>query len=397
LIDVEAFSRNGKTNYVGVWETGNGKEQALYSASKWNDFTAKWKELSDKGYRLADIDLLPVKGGELVIGVWGKGTGGQYLWVADSWDEFLAKNKEINDKNLDLIDFAMVGYGKPAQKPPTSKPINKEVLTFSKGQPVKKDPVTGIEFPADMPAIVYPNFEGCNSADRKTIEKAWAMAHHHAWRTNQLFQFLDQAGGDRKALWSAGYAAANLEQRKQSWSPFAWFGEYSDDAYRYPYIRDAVKMNFQKRFQVKNTVRCRRNEDGLHPCYVKNPGTDTTPSANHIVSGTINFCNRFFDNQNEVSQTKTVLHEMFHWLAPKGLAILDTQTHSDKTKNGLCGTDTDKMYGMDDALHLATSKGCWGDEKLHRGMAARNNDNYAYFILRFGSAVFNKQLTEFPD
>jgi hypothetical protein len=30
-------------------------------------------------------------------------------------------------------------------------------------------------------------------------------------------------------------------------------------------------------------------------------------------------------------------------------------------------------------------------------MAARNNDNYAYFILRFGDAVYDKRLTRFPQ
>lgn len=401
LIDVEAFRYDGKIFYVGVWQTGSGKDQALYQTTTWKEFGVKLNELGDKGLRLVDVNILQTGGGEMFIGVMNKGTHGDFVWLMDSWSGLQAKNKEQNGKKLDLVHLAAVEYPvppKPTPKP-DGKPAQKGVLYFSLNQPMKKDAVTGIDFPADMPAIVYPTFDGCNAADRKVIEKAWAYAHHHAWRAYQLFQYFDKTS-TRDDLWSSGYTAgSDLKLRKASWSPYAWFGEYSGSTYRYDFIRDAIYMNWQKRFLVKNTVKCRRNDGGLHPCYVENPGTDRTPSANHIVSGTINFCNRFFDGTTEANddnRVRIVLHEMFHWLAPRGLAILDTQTHSDMKKFG-CGTDTDKMYGEDDALHLATSTGCWGNPKYHRGMAARNNDNYAYFILRFGSAVYDKRLTRFPQ
>lgn len=398
LIDVEAFNNNGNTNYVGVWETGNGADQRLYAADSYEKFEAKWKEFNKEDLRLVDIDISAVKGGELFVGVWNKGTGGHYMWYLTNANDFSAKNKEMKAQNMVLMDVAMVQYGKSVSqpKPPAGKPINNDTLYFSKGQPMKKEAVTGIEFPADMPPIVYPNFEGCNSADRKEIEKAWAMAHHHAWRAFQLFKFLDKAGSNRDNFWSAGYTAGNdKEKRKLSYSPYAFFGEYDGGTYRYEFIRDAVFMNWNSRFQKKMTIKCRRNEDGAHPCYLKNPGTNRPPSANHIVNGTVNLCNRFFDDKDDRDQVRTVLHEMFHWLAPKGLAILDTQTHSDM-KNGWCQTDTDKMYGLDDVMHLATSKGCWGNPKWHRGMAARNNDNYAYFILNFGEEIFYKGMKQFP-
>lgn len=248
-----------------------------------------------------------------------------------------------------------------------------------------------------MPPIVYPNFEGCNATDRKTVELAWAKAHHHAWRAFQLFQYMDKVGDNRDNIWKAGYTAGNnLEERKKSYSPYAWFGEYSGGTYRYDYIRDATYMNWQKRYLVKNTVKCRRDDGGAHPCYLKNPGGDGTPSANHIVSGTINFCNSFFDNSTDAGRVKTVLHEMFHWLAPKGLAILDTHTHWDRNSKGRCRVSTDKFYGLDDVMHAATSEGCWNNGKYHRGDAARNNDTYAYFILRLGDAVYARKLTEYP-
>ena len=155
-------------------------------------------------------------------------------------------------------------------------------------------------------------------------------------------------------------------------------------------------MSWDTRFQKKLTVKCRRNDGGLHPCYVKNPGTDSTPSANHIVNGTINFCNRFFDNKNEEEKIITILHETYHWLAPRGLAILDTHSHWDRNSRGWCRLNVDKMYGYDNAIHLASSEGCWGNPKYHKSDATRNNDNYAYFIYWLGRITFEKKMTQFP-
>jgi len=398
LTDVEAFQNGGSVSYVGVWENGSGKDQRLIKANSFNEFEKYWKDFNNEDLRLVDIDIATVKDGELFIGVWNKGTGGQYLGLANTISELQTKTKDLNAKNLDLVDFAAVNFGKPAQpKPPQGKPINKDSLYFSKGQAMKKDPVSGLDFPADMPAIIYPNFEGCNANDRKTVELAWAKAHHHAWRAYQLFAFLDKAGDNRDNVWKAGYTAGNnLENRKLSYSPYAWFGEYSGGTYRYDYIRDAIFMNWQKRYMVKNTVKCRRDDGGSHPCYLNNPGGDGPPSANHIVSGTINFCNSFFDESTDRHRVKTVLHEMFHWLAPKGLAILDVHTHWDRNSKGACRASTEKFYGLDNVMHAATSSGCWGDPEWHRGDAARNNDTYAYFILRLGEAVYSKYLFEYP-
>ena len=44
---------------------------------------------------------------------------------------------------------------------------------------------------------------------------------------------------------------------------------------------------------------------------------------------------------------------------------------------------------------MATAEGCFGNETLHREMAARSNDNYAYFIQRLGNAIRDGRLKEF--
>lgn len=399
LIDVETIPTASGVSYVGVWESGDGSKQALYNTKTWEGFVAKWKELNEKDLRLTDVDRVKIpSGGELFVGVWNAGTGGQYLAPFDSLLQMIAKDDELNKLKLDLVDFAVIDVTKPVPpKPPESKPVKKDVLSFSNGQAPEKEPVSGYFFPTDMPAINYPKFEGCGTSEREMVEKAWAMAHHNSWRALQLFQFLDKAGANRDDLWKADYIAKNLEERKSSYSPFAFFGPYAGGTYGYELIRDAIFQNWQNRYMKKMTVRCRTNETGgSHPCYQDNPGGDGPPSANHIVEGTINFCNKFFDVSDDLGRVRTLQHEMFHWLMPKGMAILDTHSHWDRNSKGGCRMKVEKMYGLDNAMHLATSEGCWNDPSFHLSDAARNNDNYAWFILRLGIPIFKGALRQFP-
>lgn len=396
LIDVEAARVGNETHYVGVWTDGGGK-QPLYQTDDWNEFVAKWKELAEKDLRLRDIETLRVAGKTTYIGVWESGKEAYALYQSNDWEGFVAKWKEFNGKNLRLIDVALADQGKPAQqgKPPQQgKPAQSAALHFDKAGAMKKDPVTGIDFPADMPPVVWPEFKGCNAADKLQVQKAWAMAHHHMWRAYQLIVYIENSKWTNE-LWSHGYNASNPAA---NWSPRAWFGPFADKRFRYDTVRDGVIMAWNDRFLAKRysfTVQCRRDDGGAHPCYQNNPGTGRPPSANHIVLGKINFCNRFFDGKDDKDRARTVIHELFHHLAPKGLVIIDTHLHSDWS-GAWCKTDSDKMYGTTDAIHLASSKGCLGTG-LHYEMAARNNDNYAYFILNLGSATYNGSLKQFPE
>lgn len=403
LIDIEAFESQGKVWYVGVWQNGKGGEQRLYNTDSFSEFDTKFREFSKDDLRLIDVDIVRNGGVKKYVGVWNKGNGGQYFGVFDTVSQVKNKNTELNGIKLDLIDIAMIEDPLPKPKPtpaPQGKPAKKpgDALDFNADGPKKKDPTTGIEFPANMPAIVFPNFEGCNASDRAVVEKAWAMAHHAAWRSVQLFRHLDNAGDKRDDLWAFGYVnySNKDDYMAKNFSPKAWFGSYEGGTYRYDYIRDAVFMNWESRFQKKMTYKCRRNDSGAHPCYLENPGTNRPPSANHIVNGTVNVCNRFFDDKSPDDQIRTVLHEHFHWLAPKGLAILDTHTHWDRNSKGRCRATTEKGYGYE-AIHFAQSDGCWNDTKWHKGDAARNNDNYAYMIRNLGAAVYSGRLKKFGD
>ena len=392
LVDVEALQVGNQVQFVGVWRAG--KEGHLFYAKAWDDFVTKWKELAAQKQRLVDVEVVRV-GFELhYIGIWHAGDDGYALYRSDSWQEFVQKCKELDDKNLRLVDLSFSEKpGKPIhQDEPEGKPIPH--LVFN-DKPTKKDPVSGLDFPVDMPPINYPEFIGCTAQDKKEVQEAWAYAHFSMWRAYQLINFI--AGrNDKDDLWKRGYVASDKDQ---NWSPRAWFGDFKDSRFRFQFIREAINKVWNDRFLGKKydfKVKCREGgSGGEHPCYLKDSKGDYKYSGNHIVLGTINFCPIFFEPQTIRSRARVVIHEIFHWTSANGLYVSDTHTHSDKS-SGICKTKTEKMYGVDDAMHLANSDGCWGNDTLHSEMAARNNDNYAYFIQRLGNAIWDKKLTAFP-
>lgn len=391
LVDVEAIPVGDQIHYTGVWR--EGQEGHLFYAKTYADFTAKWKELAAQKQRLVEVELVQVGFALHYIGVWHSGQDGYALYQAESWEDFTTKWKEFNSGTLRLVGLAVAEKpGKPINPPtePKGKPIG---LVFN-GVPMKKDPTSGLDFPENMPPINYPEFIGCNAEDKKKVQQAWAYAHFSTWRAYQLVNYID-THNDKAELWRTGYVASD---KGDNWSPQAWFGSFKDSRFRFQFIHEAINKLWNDRFLGKKynfKVKCREKEnDGPHPCYIKDDDGSFKYSANHILLGTVNFCPGFFENQLIRNRAKTVIHELFHWLSAKGLYVSDTHTHSDKS-GGLCKTKTEKLYGVSDALHLASSEGCWGNETLHREMAARNNDNYAYFIQRLGNAIWDGKLTSF--
>jgi len=392
LIDVEAIPVGNEIHYTGVWRAG--QEGHLFYAKTYADFTAKWKELAAQKQRLEKVELVRVGAALHYIGIWHTGQDKYALYQADDWEDLTKKWKEFNAQNLRLVDLAIAEKpGKPI--PPPAAPPGKPLGLVFNGKPKKEDPASGLDFPIDMPAINYPEFIGCNAADKKKVQEAWAYAHFSAWRAQQLINYI-ASQKDKEELWNQGYVASD---KSQNWSPRAWFGSFKDSRFRFQYIHEAVNKVWNDRFLGKKynfKVKCReKDNDGAHPCYIKDKAGNYQYSANHILLGTINFCPVFFDEQDSVrARAHTVIHEIFHWLSAKGLYVTDTHTHSDKD-GAICKTKTEKMYGATDAMHMATSEGCVGNSTLHREMAARNNDNYAYFIQRVGNAIWDGKLTAF--
>jgi hypothetical protein len=92
------------TAYSGVFRAGTDAH-ALWVA-QWASFEAKWKELSGKGLRLANISV-SVEGNQppVYTGVFRAGTDAYALWVAQ-WPSFEAKWKELSAQGLRLVSIA---------------------------------------------------------------------------------------------------------------------------------------------------------------------------------------------------------------------------------------------------------------------------------------------------
>jgi hypothetical protein len=394
LVDIEAIAVGNEIHYTGVWRTG--KEGPLYLYKSFSDFAAKWKELGGENQRLVDVEVIRLGGEPHYIGVFNSGTDGYALYQTDDWGAFTKKWKELGDDNLRLVDLSIVeSSGKPAQADddppaPQGKPLG---LVFN-DKAKKKDPVSGLEFPVDMPPIVYPEFIGCNAEDKKKIQEGWAYAHFCMWRAYQVVNYIANHK-ERAALWNWG----SVKGDGDNWSPRTWFGSFDDSRLHFQLIHEAINKAWNDRFLGKKynfKAKCREGgSGGEHPCYLKDDNGNYQYSANHILVGTINYCPLFLDKPQISERARVVIHEVFHWLSAKGVYVSDTHTHWDKV-GGKCKVKTEKIYGVNDALHMATSEGCWGDPQPHRHAAARANDNYAFFTQRLGKAIWEGRLTTFP-
>lgn len=205
--------------------------------------------------------------------------------------------------------------------------------------------------------------------------------------------YLDQHKQWRKDMWVNGYdpSVVNEAGGYRNYSPRAWFGPY--DGGRFKDVRGAINKVFNERFRDKTfKVKCRTkdSDQGAHPCYSKDPSTGNKPSANHILYGTINFCNGWFDTKDAHFRARGIVHEVFHWLKIPGSIywVTDLHTHCDKC------CKTEKMYGRANASHLAHVPGI-GDGHYER--ATRNNDNYAIFAYMLGRMTYEEKLTQFPS
>jgi hypothetical protein len=281
-----------------------------------------------------------------------------------------------------------------AKKPEwITKPIPADatppILYFSENDPARQ--VAGISFPADMPDVRMPTgFKNCSASDRIAIERAWALAHHHVWRAQQVMQHINRRTRERGGLWAYGFnnRMKTAQGDFSNWSPRGWFGSY--EARRFRLSRRAIDKVWNERFRGRTfEVQCRRvNTDGAHPCST----SQRRPAANHIVLGKINFCADFFGSWvNESVRAQTVVHEVFHWLKIPGSAYWVSDSH-DFWKS--CGDyeAVRALYG-DDAAFLGMNRGC---RDWNHNRAVLTNDNYAWFATMLGTRVHVGLMRSFP-
>jgi hypothetical protein len=263
-------------------------------------------------------------------------------------------------------------------------------LQFSPNSPTRE--LFGDPYPLDMPDPVIPGyFEGCSESDIAVVKRAWARAHHHAWRAVQVLEWLN-VRDDRAAVWTFGYDP-NIGSYANGFTnhvPRAWFGAFEGERFRQA-LRTYRKV-WQERFLGSAfAIKCRmKDKGGAHPCYTM----DVT--ANHIVLGTINFCSGYFDANAWIEdQARIIVHEIFHWTTvPEGHGEWITDRHDYWDKCGIGGYHAVQPMYRDKAAYIGANRGC-GERNYER--AVRNNDNYAFFARELGRRVYDGSVKEFPD
>jgi hypothetical protein len=294
-------------------------------------------------------------------------------------------------KNDDCCTSGTRDAGKPVNPPSPGKPL---YLSFDESDR-RPNAQTGLEFPADMPAVRFPAIEDCNATEQAAIRRAWIRAHYYTWRAHQVMQYLDRNDRNRKGMWSFGDnpGVANDAGNWRNYSPRAWFGPYDGD--RFKLARDAIKKIWDERFRGDTIKRfkCRTNDSnkGAHPCFREIPATGNNPSANHIVLGTINLCNSWF-SLGAWQQARNLVHETFHWLKIPNSPHWVSDLHL-YCRNGCLQCKSEPIYGQDLVNLMARNSGC-GNANHRR--VVRANDAYAYFIATLGDFIRDKALTRFP-
>ena len=102
LIDLETYTIGSTRRYTGVFRAGSGGH-ALWVGDDWKGFHDKWQEFSAQGLRLIDLETYNGGGARRYAGVFREGNGKHALWVGDDWDGFERKWKELSADGLRLI------------------------------------------------------------------------------------------------------------------------------------------------------------------------------------------------------------------------------------------------------------------------------------------------------
>ncbi|MBI1397506.1 MAG: hypothetical protein GC151_16155 [Betaproteobacteria bacterium] len=260
------------------------------------------------------------------------------------------------------------------------------ILDFSGLDPNRE--IRGHAFPRDMPAPNFPPlYRGCSPDEIDSFKAAWALAHHHMWRAQQVMQHIN-ASSQRRTLWNHGFVdrVTDANGNFANWSPRGWFGRY--DSRRFRLSRRALDKVWSERFlggrigSTRIRIWCRA-DSGVEPCTGARRGA-------HTGVGTLDICPAFFDN-SEFSNARFIIHEMFHWLKIPKSGFWVSDSH-DFWRNGCRYRAAQTIY-QDDAAYIGVNGGCY-DWNFNR--AILTNDNYAWFARTLGERIYRGEIVRFP-
>jgi CubicO group peptidase (beta-lactamase class C family) len=108
LIDQESYTLNGKRFYAGVWEENTDKRSWVsYRNVDSDEFGKRFKTYSDQGYRMIDMEVYPSGNSVLHAAIWVKNAEGlDWLENRDmSEASYESKLKSLSDQGYRLLDF----------------------------------------------------------------------------------------------------------------------------------------------------------------------------------------------------------------------------------------------------------------------------------------------------
>jgi hypothetical protein len=266
------------------------------------------------------------------------------------------------------------------------------ILYFSPRDPQRT--IRGRTFPADMPAPRFPpaGYRGCSNAEIAAIEAAWALAHHHVWRAQQVMQHINVSDRRRTEFWNHGFVSTMKDGSGYdyaNWSPRGWFGRYEPRRFRLS--RRAVDKAWKERFLGGIVgdgfspigVWCRL-DTGVAPCTGNRRGA-------HTGVGAVDICPAFFRNRDDFDNAQFIIHELFHWLQIPKSAYWVSDSH-DFWRTGCRYRAATTIYS-DDAAYIGINGGCH-DWNFNR--AVLTNDNYAWFATSLGERIYGRDMVSFP-
>lgn len=172
-------------------------------------------------------------------------------------------------------------------------------------------------------------------------------------------------------------------------SPKYWFGPYDHE--RFAAIRQVLNKMSAVLTTKKKKIKLRCPTSKADACFTG------SPSAHHIIKGTVRLCPKYFD-RDSWEQARIMGHELLHHLFVKWTlngkgrlnAVQDWHPHA-HGPDCTSSSKSEKHYGIPRVRHLATYTNQHNEQCSHRNRTIRNNDTYAYFVNTIGEMVYSGQ------
>lgn len=254
--------------------------------------------------------------------------------------------------------------------------------------------------PAGMPAVRFPEVDGCTMWQCSKALTAFLLAHHNTWRAHQAMDFIASMPEEQANwVWDRPGRNSDGDMLSEITSPAYWYGDYAE--YRFEAIHEVIDKLWKEFETGKNggitlRLKCPDESEVGNVCFT------AEPSAHHAVKGFVNLCSDFFYDNSEWSQARLIPHEYLHHVFVNwndGIwhlsALMDTHYHGHQAGCGV-SPKTEKHYGETKIRHLATYENSYDNDCSHRDKNFRNNDTHAYFITRFGDDILDGDMTQWP-